>query len=204
MRVDRWCSAILLVLALACSRDEAPRDTPSGGTDAPGARIELRVDDDLLAGDDAFAVIEPVYWSANIYGSLDEYESSLGAFSRPQRLLLALHWYVAEVNNGGHEQFYANSTGIVWPDALAALEAIDVPEGAAILRESAQRLGGDPARERDDRGRQLEERSPAFDDLDDRFYALQEEVDLAAKMLEYARSHASDFHFSGHVTRPAP
>ena len=193
MRSDRLCSAALALLVLACSGEDMPR--------VQTEKVELRVDDAVLSGDDAFAIVEPVYWSANIYGSLSEYEASLERFSRPQRLLNALHWYIAEVNNGGHEQFYSNSTGIVWPDALAAFEAIGVPDGAEILRESAQRLGGAPAREQDERNRQLAQRAPDFGDLDDRFYTLQGQVDLNARMLEYARSQPGAFEFAGAVER---
>jgi len=203
MRVDRLVSASLALLFLACSREEI-----TGGRQAsePGVRkerVELRVDDAVLSGDDAFAIIEPVYWSANIYDSLQEYEASLQSFSRPQRLLNALHWYIAEVNNGGHDQFYANSTGIVWPDALAAFEAIGVPDGAEIIRESTERLGGPPSREREERNRQLEQLEADFEDLDNRFYALQEQVNLDAKMLEYARRQSTEFHFAGVVERTA-
>ena len=169
-RMHRSVPAALLLLCFACSREDVPAERPAGEPGTRRQRIELRVDDAVLSGDDAFAVIEPVYWSANIYESLAEYEASLQRFSRPQRLLVALHWYVAEVNNGGHDQFYSNSTGIVWPDALDAFEAIGVPDGAEIIRESAGRLGGSPSREREERSRQLAELGPDFEDLDARFH----------------------------------
>jgi hypothetical protein len=165
-------------------------------------RVAIEVNETVLAGNDWFAVIEPVWWTANIYDSLAEYESSLKPFSHSQRVLSALHWYIAEVNNGGHEQFYFNSTGIVWPDALEAFRLIGVPEGAEIIQQSADRFADSPSRERDARQRQMEEKSPDFEDLDARFYSLQERVDLNARMLEFARAHPAEFRFTGTVERP--
>lgn len=36
------------------------------------------------------------------------YEEDLTQFSKEQRLVLAYHWYLSEVNNGVHDQFYFN------------------------------------------------------------------------------------------------
>jgi hypothetical protein len=114
---------------------------------------------------------------------------------------LALHWYRTEVDNGGHDQFYFNSMGIVWPDALTAFEAIGVPKGSEILRESAQRLGASPSRERKERQRQLDALKPDFGDLDNRFHELERRTDLDARMLEYARTQGPQFYFEGVVER---
>ena len=184
------------VLLLSCSQGEEPATR----TEA----VELRVDHEVIGGADSFAVIEPVYWQADIYGSLRDYEASLAPFTQRQRLMLALHWYVSEVNNGGHDQFYENSTGIVWPDALAALEAIEVQDGAAILRESASRLGEPPSRDRSERQKQLASSNAEFQDLDDRFYELQERHELNAAMLQFMQQHPEDFLFSGSVSKPVP
>jgi hypothetical protein len=63
-------------------------------------------------------VIDPLWWSVSIHDGPKKYEADLGHFSYPQRYIFAIQWYVAEVNNGGHNQFFFNSTGIVWKDAL--------------------------------------------------------------------------------------
>jgi hypothetical protein len=43
---------------------------------------------------------------------------------------------------------------------------------------------------------------PEFDDLDTRFYALEESVDMDAKLMEYIRRNRSDFYFDGSVSIP--
>lgn len=166
--------------------------------------FEIVVSGQVIATATAATVLEPVWWSANIYGTLQEYERSLSRFTNEQRLMLALKWYVSEVSNGGHDQFYFNSTGIVWPDAVAAFESLDLTEGAQILRESARRLGGNPSRERSERQRQLEEADADFGDLDERFDQFQDKVDLEAAMVGFIRTHADRFRFAGTIERPIP
>lgn len=192
----RYARISSLIVLLGCGRTE-------GGA-VRTEQVQLSVDRQLIsAAADPFTVIEPVWWSADIYGSLEDYESSLAPFSREQRLTVAVWWYIAEVNNGGHGQFYDNSTGIVWPDAAAGFEMLGLTQGVQIVRESARRLGGNPSRDRAERQQQLEASDPDFSDLDDRFYELQDAVDLGARILQYMRQHPDPFLFSGTVSRPA-
>lgn len=166
--------------------------------------VHIRVDREVLLGNDAFKIIEPVWWTADIYHGPDAYEASLAPFSRAQRLLFAIQWYRAEVNNGGHDQFYSNSTGIVWRDALAGFELLNLDALAAVLRESAQRLGGEPSLDRSARTEAMAKLQPDFDDLDDQFYRLEQSMDLDAEVLKFARSHPEDFWFDGIVQKPVP
>ena len=108
---------------------------------------------------------------------------------------------MAEVNNGGHDQFYFNSTGIVWQDALAGYRAVGLQEAALILEQSAARMGGKPSLERETREEQLDSLKPDFDDLDDRFYKLQKAVDFERAMMKYILNHRSAFYFEGDVEK---
>ncbi len=163
--------------------------------------VEVTVDDTTIAEADSWTVIHPVWWIADIYNGPEEYERSLRGFSDEQRLIFALLWYMSEVNNGGHSQFYSNSTGVVWKDACRAFSAIGVKKGANIILESADRLGGDPALDREKRFEQLAQHDPDFSDLDDRFYELDGEADIEEAMLDFIRANPAAFHFSGQVTR---
>jgi hypothetical protein len=163
-------------------------------------RRAFHIDRDFILSHEVGDVIAPVWWQANIYGSPREYEESLAAFSREQRWLFAIRWYDAEVNNGGHDQFFFNSTGIVWADALAGLNAIGATEVAAILQESAQRLGGSPSLSREERWAELDRFAPGFDDLDDRFYEIGQLDEL---MTTFMRAHVDAFLFDGIVEVPA-
>src|SRR5687768_16273166 len=76
----------------------------AGQAPPPTETVALRVDADVLAGGDFFAIIEPLWWTVDLYGSPADYEASLQPYSRGQRLLHAVRWYTVEINNGGHDQ----------------------------------------------------------------------------------------------------
>ena len=163
--------------------------------------VRVTVDDATIAEGDISRIIEPVWWLADIYSGPDEYERSLGQFSAEQRLMFALQWYTSEVNNGGHHQFYSNSTGVVWKDACQAFRAIHMEKGAEIILASADCLGGDPSLDRELRYEQLAEYNPDFDDVDDEFYKLEETADIDQAILAFIREHPAAFYFSGEIRR---
>jgi len=162
--------------------------------------VDVVIDDQTLNGSDVFALIEPVWSAVDIYKSWNEYKATLRPFSESQRHLFAIQWYRSEVNNGGHDQFFFNSTGIVWEHAVQGFEAIGLTEGADILRTASGRIGG-AARDRFERQAQLERANADFEDLDSRFYRLDESGELDRKMLAFARQHPTDFYFKGRVKR---
>ncbi len=193
--------AIALLLAAGCqSIPPLPGTSDSGKSN--WVTEHIRVDDAVIDNADAFSVIEPVYWTVTIYHGEAEYEKSLAGFSREQRLVLAVIWYLMEVANGGHDQFYYNSTGIVWKDALAGFREMGVDEAAAIIEESAKRMGGDPSLDRETRWKQLDALDPEFDDLDEKLYSLDDTLDLYAVMHDYIVKHRTAFYYEGDVKKP--
>lgn len=162
--------------------------------------VEIEITDETVAADDAWALIEPVWNTGDIYGSVAKYEESLQGFSKQQRHLFAIQWYRAEVCNGGHDQFFFNSTGIVWRDALEGLKAIELDAMAAVLTEASKRMGG-ASQVREERQAYLKKHEPDFGDLDDAFYDIDNEGKLDEAMLKYARKTPTAFHWSGAVER---
>jgi hypothetical protein len=133
------------------------------------------IDDQFIDSAYAFAVIEPVFMAMET-GDPEAYERSLRHFSDGQVQLTAVHWHTSEVCNGGHYQFYTNSTGIVWPEALAGYRSIGIVAVAEILREAADRYGGDISRDRDIREAQIDAGGDDLSDLDNRFSKLRRQV----------------------------
>ena len=160
----------------------------------------LKVDDSVIDNKDSFTIIAPVWYSANIYEGEQAYENSLKKFSTEQRYLHAVIWHISEVDNGGHDQFYSNSTGIVWRDALAGYRAIGLNDAAAILRKSADLMGGNPSLDRDERQMQLDEKQPDFEDLDKQFFKIKED-DIEAAMKKYIKDHRKAFYFEGDIEK---
>ncbi len=158
------------------------------------------INDDVIQNSDMYTIIEPLWWSVNIYDGEDEYNKDLDKFTTEQKYIFAIEWYIAEVNNGGHDQFYFNSTGIVWEDAMKGFEAIGLMNNYEIIKESIERLGGYPNKDREKRQEQLDEYGPDFSDLDDRFY--ESEKDIETTLLSYIRANKEKFYFKGNVSRP--
>jgi Domain of unknown function (DUF4375) len=86
--------------------------------------------------------VAPAYWTVNIYDTPREYLSGLRKHSEPVQHLLAVHWCMSEVMNGGLQQFFTNSTGIVAPEALAGFQAMKMLKISKPL-EGAMTLLGD-------------------------------------------------------------
>ena len=118
--------------------------------------------------------------------------------------LIATHWVVSEVSNGGLHQLLTNSTGVVVPEAVAGFRAMGLGELADIVAEAAAFFGPTFPREQMVRIAALDryaERSGdpddwnPFDALDDRFYDaldLEAEVDAyTAKADAYAAGDGS-------------
>lgn len=159
-----------------------------------------RVDDDTVASGDIMDIIAPMWYGADIYGSLQTYESSLSRFTEAQRYANAMVWYGCEVNNGGHEQFFYNSTGIVWKDALDGFKRIGLDSAAEILREAVSLLGGSPSFDRKERQEQLDslsdEKLELLGDLDERFYGIDDFDDV---ILRFINENKEDFYFDGDI-----
>jgi hypothetical protein len=161
---------------------------------------KIVVDDAVIISNDDFKIIEPVWWSVSIYDGVKQYNKDLEKFSDPQRYVFAIEWYLSEVNNGGHDQFYFNSTGIVWEDAMKGFQEIGATENYNIIKESADMLGGKPNKDREKRQDELDKYEPDFSELDDRYYVSESAM---IEMLHlYIKTNAKDYYFNGEVKIP--
>lgn len=161
--------------------------------------VHLVIDDAVVAdATDVFTLIEPLWERVEIYDSWARYEASLKPFSENQRHLFAIQWYRAEVKNGGHDQFFLNSTGIVCEHAIEGFVAIGLTEAADILTSASKRIGG-ASRDRGIREMQVDAARADLEDLDQRFFKLERTGVLDDLMLAFARRHAADFRFVGTI-----
>jgi len=145
-------------------------------------------------------VVEPLF-DINIYDGKEQYEKDLAPFTLPQRHIYAINWYVTEVDNGGHFQFYSNSTGIVWEDALKGFKAIGAELNYDILKKSAILLGGNPSKDREERQKQMEllkYNCDTFDELDNAYF--ESKKTMYEFLCAYIKSNAKDFYYSGEVS----
>lgn len=171
------------------------------GTVMGGTRVLVHVDDSTIASGNLDEILKPMSLSANLSGGAKEYDSSMRPFSRPQRLVFAMSLYSAEVNNGGHEQFYWNSAGVVWRDALEGFVEIGAKAVPPIILESVKIMGGDPPPHRYERQSLMEKRKPDFEDLDRLFYLVEEKFNLDGMLLEHMRKNSKAFVFNGSIMK---
>jgi len=162
----------------------------------------LKIDDRTIATKDPMKVIDPLWWKVDIYNSKEQYERDLEPYSFHQRSIFAIMWYMGEVNNGGHYQFYTNSTGIVWEDAMDGFDLIGLDEGKQIIEESAKRFGNKPSFDRTERENLLDSIDEDFNDLDKRFYKLDSELNITEKVAESILLNPIPFYFEGEIEVP--
>ena len=192
----------LAFFSICCNNSQhtAPH-TKSTSTDTL-VTIESDITDSIINTNDVQAIIDPVWWTGDIYQSYDIYVNSLKSFTEGQRYVYAIQWYQSEVDNGGHDQFFYNSTGIVWQDALKGFEMIGLPKYYKILLDAIKRFKDKPAFDRNERINQLESLKLNFDDLDDRFYSLDKSEPLQTGLMRYIDSNKKEFYYHGQINRP--
>jgi len=91
----------------------------------------------------------------------------------------------AEINNGGFDQFFFNSSGDKTAETIAALEVIGASHTAGIVRNAAARFpGGMPPTDRDERQNLLagsvSPDSDAFEDEDAAFLEYRDDLESLA------------------------
>ena len=133
----------------------------------------------MKPGERYWARVEKVWDAISIYDGPDVFLSQFGAASVVARNLFVGHWCQSEVNNGGHHQFFFNSTGVLAPEAIAAFRTIGLPDIASVVEKAASKLGSPYPRARHVRQLQLDlltgsNKKPheVFAEFDDTFYAI--------------------------------
>ena len=114
-----------------------------------------------------------------------EEKSGRSALTEHQRFYSAVFMCDSEINNGGLAQYFVNSSGDQWQDALAGFKAMGFHERVVILNEAIAKFGGTgPSTNRTTRQDQLSKLynrdDTAFDSLDDRYYKSSEVVEVLA------------------------
>jgi len=169
-----------------------------------GKEKTILIDDKFIeSAKSGYDIIEPVWYSVSLYDGDEQYYNDLNIFSKEQSYVFAVKWYLAEVYNGGHYQFYDNSTGIVWEEALAGAKEIGLDEVYSIIKKSVDIMGGSPSKDRAERQETLDniaqENEDLFDDEDKALYDIDDYF-IEKKIMEYIKSNREKFYFNGTIT----
>jgi hypothetical protein len=113
-----------------------------------------------------------------------------------QRLVMGVVTLIWEVENGGFSQYFVNSDGARWRDALAGLAAIGAGGDCALLKQALAKFGQDgPSVNGLERHHQLariaRSEDEPFDSIEDEFYEDKDDRDVL--LLRYIIRHADDF-----------
>jgi len=148
--------------------------------------------DDLV-----WAVIEPMWWALE---TPYEPDPRLAQATPGQRAAYALTWTESEVSNGGFEQYFWNSTGMLLDDAILGARLIGAKDVEDVLRDaSALFPAGRVPKSRLARQSMLDafpsENNAELGRLDDRFFTLLEHpAKRPTRLLEkYIRAHPDEF-----------
>jgi hypothetical protein len=124
-------------------------------------------------GETYWAVVEPVWEKIDIYEGPETFVRTYAGAAKTARLLYAAHFCQSEVCNGGFDQFFWNSTGVLGPEAVEGFRAIGMSCTADLVQEAMEQLGEPYPRDREERQARLEGVSQDhLDKLDQEFFKL--------------------------------
>jgi hypothetical protein len=129
-----------------------------------------------------WSLVDPIWEKVSIYDGPDVFLEQYNASPEASRILFAAHWCQSEINNGGFEQFFSNSTGVLAPEGVQAFRTIGMPQTADLIEEAMAAFGPSYPRERGEREEALEAIWDAagdsdagpFGNLDETFFKLIE------------------------------
>ena len=159
--------------------------------------------EDIERMEEIWDILDPIYWTIDIYSSYEEYLNSAKDFTLEQRYLNAISWYFMEVNNGGHFQFFDNSTGIVWEDALNGLKEFGMEELADNFKKIVELFGGKIPFDREERWEAMDKMSEDFEELLDKADSVVYDLydyNYTFEM-KYIKSHPEKFVFEGYYNK---
>ena len=125
-----------------------------------------------------------------------EERKGLASFTQAERFVYSIEGMVREVNNGGWNQFFFNSSGALAFDLVPALQAVGSKKNLSIAERALKIFGKPASLSEDDRAKHLDkitkdgEISP-WDGLEGEFYENPE--DLEAMMIEYIARNQTEF-----------
>lgn len=126
-----------------------------------------------------------------------EERKGLAAFTPPERHVYAVQGMSREVNNGGFEQFFFNSSGELAYDLVPGLEALGSRDNLLIARRAVERFGRPGSLAEETRHAHLEKlienagEEGVWHDLEDEFYENPE--DLEKIILDYIAGNLAAF-----------
>lgn len=161
------------------------RKKSHSGSQFPGERLTI---EEILQMESSTDMIIELSYGLSDKINRSGYES----LTHPEKVLNSIFWLEADVNNGGFEQYYFNSSGNYALDTPPALEEIGAKRTAEIVKEANSHFpGGHPSKDWDERisleDQVSEEIRTKWRELDSEFYKYEDPLEQL--QVNYMKSH---------------
>ena len=152
----------------------------------------MSIDEMLKIEDPTSAIIE----LDERVNELSDYGEDISKLTEPQKVLLFVENLEREVNNGGFNQFYFNSSGDYAHETLDGLKTIGANKMVDILMKANsvwpnQTVPKDRTERQNIQETIEEQADPVWEQCDNDFYEYPD--DIAGLLLEYVKKHKADF-----------
>ena len=149
--------------------------------------------DSLLSADDTNGSIIEL---DNFIGELCDYGDDYGKLTEPQKLFYFNQNLEREINNGGFNQYFCNSSGDNAHETILSLKAIGADKTANILQKAIDQFPDKKVpKDRDERTEiveQIEELADeVWEELDQKFFTYED--DLNTLNIEFIRKNKDKF-----------
>ncbi|NCU05033.1 MAG: DMP19 family protein [Chitinophagaceae bacterium] len=157
-----------------------------------GDNQKLNLDTLLTSADTNSTIIE----LDNHICKLCSWGDNLDRLTEPQKHFFFNQNLEREINNGGFNQYFYNSSGDYAHETLTSLQSIGANKTAVILRQAIDQFPNSTVpKDRQERQNVLEQiedkANEVWENLDQKFYAYED--DLTELNLEYVEQHRNSF-----------
>jgi len=137
-------------------------------------------------------VVQHLDEDASLYFGRASLDASLAKATAGQRAVYAIYWLMEEIANGGLEQFFGNSTGMLWKDAVDGLRHVGAePQAEALLAAGALFPDGAPPTRRGLRNEQLKPIEAQVGAMERGLYGAP--VSIQQRVFDYILTHPDEF-----------
>ena len=102
-----------------------------------------------------YKLIEPIWDQINIYDGPDVFLKTYSSAKQPAGLLYAAHVAQSEICNGGFNQLFGNSSGVLSQEAMKGFQLIGMNKTADLVTAAMEALGSPFPRDRKERQQKL-------------------------------------------------
>jgi hypothetical protein len=155
-------------------------------------QVKINIDKILEIEDETAAIIE----LDTKLNEISDYGEKIERLNESQKTVLFVENLEREINNGGFNQFFFNSSGDFTHETVKALKAIKAFKTSDIVTKSIsvwpnQIVPKDRSRRQDILVQIETQANPIWNECDEEFYKYQDNIVIL--LLEYVKSNKSDF-----------